>query len=71
MNLKEARAIALMVNRIERPWTGPVERRDPDTVRERSVQLTWRCQAPLCGRFTMDGAYLVGRCNFCGAPRTS
>ena len=34
--------------------------------REAPVWLTWLCQ---CGSWTMDGAYLVGRCNVCGAER--
>jgi hypothetical protein len=50
-------------------WTGPVERRDPDVVRQRSVHLTWRCPARHCREFTMNGAYKVGRCNFCHEPR--
>ena len=50
-------------------WLGPVERRNPDDVRQRSVQLTWMCPHPYCRRFTMNGAYRVGRCNWCGTPR--
>ena len=63
--------IALMVERSRQPWTGPVERRDPATVRQRSEHRTWRCPAPLCGRFTMDGAYLKGVCNWCQTARPS
>ncbi|MDB4912893.1 MAG: hypothetical protein JWM95_537 [Gemmatimonadetes bacterium] len=70
MNRRIARAIAIMVQRTVRPWVGPVERRDPDVVRERSVHLTWRCRGAHCGRWTMDGAYLIGRCNFCNTPRS-
>lgn len=69
MNLK--RAIALMITRDEKPWTGVVERRDPDVVRDRSVHLTWRCCGAFCGHWTMGGAYLRGRCNLCNHPRES
>lgn len=50
-------------------WTGPVERRAERDYRERSTHLTWRCQNPSCGQFTMHGAWRTGRCNFCGHPR--
>jgi hypothetical protein len=46
-----------------------VVRRDPDVVRQTSVQLTWRCPGAYCGQWTMDGAYLHGVYNWCGAPR--
>ena len=50
-------------------WTGPVERRDPDAVRQRSVQLTWQCQARHCRQWTGNAAHRWGQCNFCGTPR--
>jgi hypothetical protein len=53
----------------ELPWTGHVERRDPEAVRVQSVQLTWRCNGPHCRQWTMNGAHIVGRCNFCNTPR--
>jgi hypothetical protein len=59
--------LALMYERSRSPWTGPVVRHQVE--RKPSLHLTWRCPAPLCGRFTMDGAYLKGRCNFCNHPR--
>jgi hypothetical protein len=68
MRKPTALMIELMVSRLS-PWTGPVERRDPATYRTQSQHLTWRCKAPLCGRFAMDGAYLTGFCNFCRTPR--
>jgi hypothetical protein len=51
-------------------WTGPVVRRDPDVVRQPSVQLTWRCSNRHCRQFTMNGAHATGRCNFCQTPRS-
>jgi hypothetical protein len=67
MNRRIARAIAIMVQRTVRPWVGPVERRDPNVVRERSVHLTWMCQH--CRQWTMNGAHRIGRCNFCNTSR--
>jgi hypothetical protein len=48
-------------------WTGPVIRRDPATYQLPSIHHTWRCTG--CRQWTMNGAYLVGRCNFCGVAR--
>lgn len=48
-------------------WRGPVERRDPASYRTRSVHETWRC--PSCRSWTMNGAYLLGLCNWCFTPR--
>lgn len=68
--MNNSRAIDLFVRRyLTPPWTGPVVRRDPDAVRTTSVQHTWRCAGAFCGQWTMDGAHLTGRCNFCGTPR--
>lgn len=50
-------------------WTGPVERRDPDVVRQRSVHLTWRCANEFCRQWTMNGAHQRDRCNFCNTKR--
>jgi hypothetical protein len=65
---KAAFALKWVNNDLE-PWTGPVERRDPDTVRGRSVHFTWRCHSPHCGQWTMRESYRFGRCNFCNSPR--
>lgn len=51
------------------PFTGSVIRRAPADYQRRSVHLTWRCVNEYCGNWTMNGAYLVGRCNFCSTPR--
>lgn len=59
-------------------WTGPVVRLADLSDAERialggrarddvlpSVHLTWRCTNPFCRHWTMNGAHLTGRCNFC------
>lgn len=51
------------------PWTGPVERRAPESYQKRSEILTWRCVNRFCGQWTMNGSYRTGRCNFCQTPR--
>jgi hypothetical protein len=63
-----AATIALMI-RNDRPWIGPVERRDPVTYRGRSYHETWVCPGPFCGHWTMNGAYKIGKCNFCNTAR--
>lgn len=49
------------------PWTGPVVRRDPASYQRPSEIRTWLCRS--CRSWTMNGAYLSGRCNFCHTPR--
>lgn len=49
------------------PWTGPVVRRDPATYQLPSEVQTWLCYS--CRTWTMHGAYLRGRCNWCHEPR--
>lgn len=49
------------------PYPHHVERRDPRTYQRASTHDTWRC--PQCREWTMSGAHLTGRCNFCGTER--
>jgi len=48
-------------------WTGPVERRAPESYQRQSEVLTWFCRQ--CRSWTMNGAYRTGRCNFCQTAR--
>lgn len=66
---------------LRKAWRGRVVRLDELTEAERtaigaaprplercrSVHLTWRCHG--CRQWTMNGAYLRRRCNFCDAVR--
>ncbi len=46
-----------------------VERRDPASYQRTSEHLTWFCWQ--CRNWTMDGAHLRGRCNWCDCPRSA
>lgn len=39
------------------------------TDRPPSIHETWRCVNRWCNQWTMNGAHLRGRCNFCQEPR--
>jgi hypothetical protein len=43
--------------------------REPPEDWQRPLHLTWRCAG--CRSWTMNGAHLRRRCNFCGTPRSA
>lgn len=47
-------------------WKGPVVRRDPDAVRQRSVIAFWKCGR--CGEFTPEGSREAEQCLVCREP---
>lgn len=49
-------------------WRGPVERRDPDAVRQPSFIAFWRCPRRSCGVWTREGSRALGACIDCGEP---
>jgi hypothetical protein len=52
-----------------KPWPGTVVRRDPASYQRRSIVMTWICRR--CRTWTMNGAYKIGRCNWCDEARAA
>lgn len=72
MKLRKGQARAILGRILvgpQKPWTGPVMRRDPGKYQRRSIILPWRCRGIGCGHWTPLGSRAAGMCLICFTPK--